>query len=73
MLIDSSSTHKFINYNLAKLLNCFIYLAQEFKVMITNEGTINCSWKFHSIKITMGHYLLDSPMIVIQMDGVDVA
>ena len=30
VLIDSSSTHNFINKKLATLLNCFIYLAPEF-------------------------------------------
>jgi hypothetical protein len=40
-LIDSGSTHKFIHYKLAKDLNCFVYLAPEFQVMITDGGTIN--------------------------------
>jgi hypothetical protein len=40
--------------------------------MIANGGTINCSGKFHSIKLNMGEYFLDSPMIDIQIGGVDV-
>jgi hypothetical protein len=40
--------------------------------MIVDGGTINCSGKCHSIKLNMGEYLLDSPMISIQMGGVDV-
>jgi hypothetical protein len=40
--------------------------------MIAYEGTINCSGKFHSINLNMGEYLFDSPMISIQMGGVDV-
>jgi hypothetical protein len=72
MLIDSGSTHNFINCKLAKLLNCFVFPAPEFQVMIANGGTINCSGKCHSIKLNMGEYLLDSPMIAIQMGGVDV-
>ena len=39
--------------------------------MIVYGGTINCSGRCHSIKLTMGEYLLDSPMIAIQMGGVD--
>jgi hypothetical protein len=31
VLIDSGSTHNFIHYKLAKALNCFVYLAPEFK------------------------------------------
>jgi hypothetical protein len=55
-----------------KFLNFFVFLAPKFQVMIEDGGTINCSGKFHGIKINMGEYLLDSPMIAIQMGGVDV-
>jgi hypothetical protein len=71
-LIDSGSTHNFINYKLAKDLNCFVYPTPEFQVMIADGGTINCLGKFHSIKLNMGEYFLDSSMISIQMGGVDV-
>jgi len=40
--------------------------------MVADGKTINCSGKCHSIKLTMGEYLLDSPMIAIQMGGADV-
>jgi hypothetical protein len=40
--------------------------------MIANGGTINCSGKFHNIKINTGEYFLDIPMISIKMGGVDV-
>jgi hypothetical protein len=41
VLIDSGSTHNFIHYKLAKSLNCFVYLAPNFQVMIADGGTIN--------------------------------
>jgi hypothetical protein len=65
MLIDFGSTHNFINYKLAKDLNFFVYTTLDFEVMIGYGGTINCSWKFHSINLNMGEYFLDSPMISI--------
>jgi hypothetical protein len=40
--------------------------------MIANGRTINCSGNFHSIKLNTVEYLLDIPMIEIQMGGVDV-
>jgi hypothetical protein len=40
--------------------------------MIANGGTINCSGKFHKINLTMGEYVMNSPMISIPMGGVDV-
>jgi hypothetical protein len=72
VLIDSGSTHNFIHYKLAKSLNCFIYLAPEFQVMIANGGTINCLGKFHKIYITMGEYVMNSLMISIPMGGADI-
>jgi hypothetical protein len=72
VLIDYGSTHYFINYKLAKDLDCCVYPAGEFQVMIANGGTINCPGKCRSIKLNMEEYFLDSPMISIQMGGVDV-
>jgi hypothetical protein len=72
VLIDSGSTHNFNHCKLAKALNCFIYPMPEFQVMIANGGTINCSGKFHTINLTMGEYVMNSPMIVMPMGGVDV-
>ena len=72
MLIDFGSTHNFVHCKLSKDLNCFVYPALEFQVMIIDGGTINFLSKFHSIDITIGEYLLDVPIIEIQMGDVDV-
>ena len=72
MLIDSGSTHHFIHCKVAKELNCFLYLAPECQVMVANGGTISFSGKYHNIKLTMGEYVLNSPMLSIPMGGVDV-
>jgi hypothetical protein len=45
VLIDSASTHNLIHYKLAKALNCFVYPATMFQVMIADGGTINFSGK----------------------------
>jgi hypothetical protein len=72
VLIDSGSTHNFIHYNLAKYLNWFVYPVPEFQVMITDGRTINCSGKFNKINLTMGEYVMNSPMIAIPMGGAHV-
>ena len=54
VLIDCGSTHNFIHCKLSKALNCFIYPAPEFQVMIVDGGTINFSGKCHKITLTMG-------------------
>ena len=72
VLIDSGSTHKFIHFKVAKELNCFLYPAPEFQVVVANGGTINCSGKCHNIKLAMGEYVLNSPILSIPMGGVYV-
>ena len=72
MLIDSGSTHNFIHCKVAKELNLFLYPAPECQVMVSNGGTINCSGKCHNIKLNMGEYVLNIPMLSIPMGGVDV-
>ena len=72
VLIDSGSTHNFLHSKIAKDLNCIIYPALEFQVMVANGSTIKCSSKCHNIKLSMGKYVLSSPMIAIPMGGVDV-
>ena len=72
MLIDSGSTHNFIHCKVAKELNCFLYPTPKYQVIVANGGTINCSRKSHNIKLTMGGYVLNSPMLSIPMGGADV-
>ena len=54
VLFDSGSTHNFIHCKLAKDLNCFVYPAPEFQVMIADGGTIDCSGKCNKHKIYPG-------------------
>eukprot|EP00253_Pinus_taeda_P008252 PITA_08252 len=67
VLIDSGSTHNFIHCKIAKELNGFLYPPLECQVMVANGGMINCSGKCHNIKLSMGEYLLKSPMLSIPM------
>eukprot|EP00253_Pinus_taeda_P006169 PITA_06169 len=72
VLIDSGSTHNFIHCKVTKELNCFLYLEPKCQVMISNGGTINCSGKCHNVKLSMGEYVVTSPMLSIPMGGADV-
>ena len=56
----------------ANELNSFLYPALECQVMVANGGTINCSRNFHNIKLTMGEYVFNIPMLSIPMGGFDV-
>ena len=72
VLIDLGSTHNFIHCKIAKELNCFLYPAPKCQVVVANEGTINCSRRCHNIKLSMGEYVLNSPLLSIPMGGVVV-
>jgi hypothetical protein len=72
VLVDSGSTHNFIDKILAKHLNCFVYLVENFQVLVANGGSIDCGGKCHNIKLSMGDYNLSSPMYAIPIGGVDV-
>ena len=72
VLIDFDSIHNFIHSKIAKDLNCFIYPAPEFQVMVVDGATIKFLGKCHNIKLSMGEYVLNSPIISIPMGGVDV-
>ena len=70
--MDLGSTHNFIHCKVAKELNYFLYPTPEYQVIMENGGTTNLSGKCHNIKLTMGEYVLNSPMLSIPMGGVDV-
>jgi hypothetical protein len=72
VLIYSSSTHNFINYKLAKYVNCFVFPTQGFQLLIADEGTIIFFGKCHSINLNIGESILNSPMITIQIGGANV-
>ena len=72
VLIDSGSAHNFIHCKITKELNCFLYPTPTCQVMVANGGTINCSRKCHNINLTMGEYVLNSPVLSIPMGGVDL-
>ena len=72
VFIDLGSTHNFIHCKVAKEVNCFLYPTPECQVMVANGGTINFYTKFHNIKLAMGEYVLNSPILSIPMGSDDI-
>ena len=72
ILIDSCSTHNFIDPRIAKQNDCFIYPCSIFDVMISIEGTLPWKGKFHSVWISIGDYNLHSKMFSLPLGGCDV-
>ena len=72
ILIDSDSTHNFIDPQIAKQDDCFIHPCSNFEVMISNGGTLPCKGKCHNVHISMGDYNLCSDMFDLPLGGCDV-
>ena len=72
VLIDSGNIHNLIHFKIAKELNLFLYAALECQVTVESGVTINFSRNCHNINLSMGEYVLNSPMLSIPMGGVDV-
>ena len=72
VLIDSGSTHNFINQSMAWSLHIFIHPINNFQVLIANGGTMNCGGRCENVKLQMGDYHLKTRMFAIDMGGCDI-
>ena len=62
VLVDSGSTHNFIDSRVAKQLNICIYPTTNFQVSILGNKTTPCDNKFHQVEIPIKDYKIISPM-----------
>ena len=72
ILIDSGTTHNFINLQIAKQADCFAHPFSSFKVMVANGRNLPCKGKCHSLCISIGDYNLHSNMFSIPLGGCSV-
>ena len=72
VLIDSGSTHNFINVNVAKVFNLFIRPVPNMKVMVANGKKIDNVGKYHKVKLQMQEYNLESDFFVVPLGGINV-
>ena len=72
VLIDSSSTHNFVNVNLAKVFNLFINPVPNMKVMVAYGKKIDNVGKCHKVKLQMQEYNLESDFLAVPLGGIDV-
>lgn len=69
MLIDSGSTHNFINWCNAEELQCFIHLVNDFQVLITNGILMKCEGQCENVKL---QYNLKTHMFAVNIGGCDI-
>ena len=60
ILINSGSTHNFIDHRITKHDNYYVHPCSIFEVMISNGGTLPCKGKCHNVCISIGFYNLRS-------------
>ena len=58
ILIDTDSTHNFINVDLAKIFNLFVFPMPNMKVMVVDDKKIENVGKCHKVKLQMQEYNL---------------
>ena len=72
VLIEMGNTHYFINVNLAKVVNLFIFLVPNMKVMVVDGKKTKNVGKCHKVKLQMQEYNLESDFFAVPPGGVDM-
>ena len=72
ILIDSGSTHNFIDPQIAKQDDLFVHPFSSSEVMIANGGTLSCKGKCHNVCISIGDYNLHSDIFSFPLGGCHV-
>jgi len=72
ILLDSESTHNFIDPRVAKATDSYIHPSNNFEVLVGNGGKIACKGTCRNVKLSMGQYILKSDMYVLPLGGCDI-
>jgi len=72
ILIDSGSTHNFIQDRIAKQLDLPLHQSQAFQVLVGNGEELKCDSIFHEMDLLVGahHFFVD--LFVLPLSGVDI-
>ena len=72
VLVDSGSTHNFVDVNVAKRLNIFSYPVANLKVMVADGKRIDGVGKCHKVKLKLSEYETETSFYTVPLGGVDV-
>ena len=72
VMVDSRSTHNFVDVNVAKRLNIFAYPVADLKVMVADGKQIDGVGKCHKVKLQLSNYAIESSFYMVPLRGVDV-
>ena len=72
VLINSGSTHNFLDAIVARRLNIFSFPLPKMKVMVANGKKIEKVGKCHNVKLQIQDFNLESSFFTVPLGGVDV-
>ena len=72
VLIDSGSTHHFVNVKFAKKMGCDKVAAPAFQVMVANGDRLQCAEIYKSILMEIQGYKFHTNMYPLELQGSDV-
>ena len=72
VLVDTGSTHNFLDSTMAKRLNLFTFPMPNMKVMVADGKKIEQVGKCHKVKLQIKDFHLESPFYTVPLRGVDV-
>jgi hypothetical protein len=70
-LVDTWSTHNFMDINVARKLNLFVYPAADIRVMVVDGKKVDGVGKCHKVKLQIEDYELETRLYTVPLGGVD--
>jgi hypothetical protein len=72
ILVDNGRTHNLIHCFLEQEVNFYIYVVNNFKIMISNGGSMKCGGNCENVCLEITQYNHKSHMFSIVMGGCDI-
>jgi hypothetical protein len=72
VLSDSGSTHNLINQNKSQEIHYFVHTINNFQVLISNGGLMQCVGHYENVKLKSGYYHLKTHMFPDDIGGCDI-
>ena len=72
MLVDTESTHNFLDIRVARKLMLFVHPIPNMKVMVADGKKIEKVGKCHKVKLQIQDFKLESELYTLPLGGVDI-
>ena len=72
VLIDTESTHNFLDIRVARKFKLFVHPVPYMKVMVLDGNTIEKVGKCHKVKLHIQEFKLESELYTLPLEGVDI-